>query len=211
MHKAQGSDFDTVILVLPNPCRLLSRELIYTALTRQRERLVILHQGNRSELRAFSGGAYSEAAKRLTNLLVEPLPVEYSGVFYEQNLIHRTLRGEMVRSKSELLIADRLHTHNVDYVYEQPLTVGGQTRFPDFTIDDAESGMRFYWEHCGMLYDPDYKARWERKLSWYKRNDILPISVGGGRNGTLIITRDSELGGISTQEIEECIREMQSL
>ena len=210
VHKAQGSDFEIVILVLPNPCRLLSRELIYTALTRQRKRLVILHQGNRSVLRAFSGGAYSESAKRLTNLLVEPLPVEYSGVFYEQNMIHRTLRGEMVRSKSELLIADRLHTHNIDYIYEQPLAIGGQTRFPDFTIDDAESGIKFYWEHCGMLYDPFYNARWERKLNWYKQNDILPIGEGGGRNGTLIITRDSERGGISSQEIEDCIKEMQN-
>ena len=40
VHKAQGSEFNTVILVLPNPCRLLSRELLYTALTRQRDRVV---------------------------------------------------------------------------------------------------------------------------------------------------------------------------
>jgi ATP-dependent exoDNAse (exonuclease V) alpha subunit len=33
VHKAQGSEFGTVFLVLPNPCRLLSRELLYTALT----------------------------------------------------------------------------------------------------------------------------------------------------------------------------------
>jgi ATP-dependent exoDNAse (exonuclease V) alpha subunit len=30
VHKSQGSEFGTVILVLPNPCRLLSRELLYT-------------------------------------------------------------------------------------------------------------------------------------------------------------------------------------
>lgn len=33
IHKSQGSDFDTVVLVLPKNCRLLSRELIYTALS----------------------------------------------------------------------------------------------------------------------------------------------------------------------------------
>jgi ATP-dependent exoDNAse (exonuclease V) alpha subunit len=32
VHKAQGSEFDTVFVVLPNPCRVLSRELLYTAL-----------------------------------------------------------------------------------------------------------------------------------------------------------------------------------
>ena len=31
-HKSQGSEFGTVVLVLPNPCHLLSRELLYTAL-----------------------------------------------------------------------------------------------------------------------------------------------------------------------------------
>ena len=50
VHKSQGSEFGTVILVLPNPCRLLSRELLYTALTRQKDRIVILHQGPRTEL-----------------------------------------------------------------------------------------------------------------------------------------------------------------
>ena len=48
VHKSQGSEFGTVILVLPNPCRLLSRELLYTALTRQKDRIVILHQGPRT-------------------------------------------------------------------------------------------------------------------------------------------------------------------
>jgi hypothetical protein len=48
VHKSQGTEFGTVILVLPNPCRLLSRELLYTALTRQKDRIVILHHEQRS-------------------------------------------------------------------------------------------------------------------------------------------------------------------
>jgi hypothetical protein len=205
VHKAQGSEFGTVILVVPNPCRLLSRELIYTALTRQRERLVVLHQGHRSELRELTGASRSEVARRLTNLLCVPCPVEHNGTFYEQNLIHRTRRGEMVRSKSELLITERLIDHKIEYVYEQPLVLGGQTRFPDFTIDDAESGTKFYWEHCGLLNDPEYRKRWERKLTWYRENGILPSEEGGGPNGTLIVTRDNDVGGISSPEIEERI------
>lgn len=35
VHKSQGSQFDTVILVLAEPCRIISREMLYTALTRQ--------------------------------------------------------------------------------------------------------------------------------------------------------------------------------
>jgi ATP-dependent exoDNAse (exonuclease V) alpha subunit len=66
VHKSQGSEFGIVILVLPNPCRLLSRELIYTALTRQKDRIVILHQGPRGELRKYSFDDRSETARRLT-------------------------------------------------------------------------------------------------------------------------------------------------
>jgi hypothetical protein len=55
--------------------------------------------------------------------------------------IHRTDRGEMVRSKSELLIANKLHERRIDYVYEQPLSVSqSRTRVPDFTINDPAHG-----------------------------------------------------------------------
>jgi hypothetical protein len=205
-HKSQGSEFDKVILCLPNPCRLLSRELLYTAMTRQRERIVILHQGTRGELRKFSSAEFSETARRLTNLFDAPSPIEFKGKFYEERLIHKTLRGEMVRSKSELVIADRLHSNGVDYLYEHPLTLSGRTRFPDFTYEDDESGRKFYWEHCGLLVDPIYRTRWEAKLKWYRENGILPWQDGGGATGTLIVTKDSEKQGISSPEIENLIR-----
>jgi hypothetical protein len=206
VHKAQGSEFTKVILSLPNPCRLLSRELLYTALTRQRDRIVVLHQGALTEIRKFMSHEFSETACRLTNLFQKPSLVEHEGKFYEERLIHRTLRDEMVRSKSELTIADRLYSNRIDYLYEHPLTLNGRTRYPDFTIEDAESGRKLYWEHCGMLLDPHYRERWERKAKWYRDNGILPWQEGGGSSGTLIITEDSEAGGISSKEIEDIIR-----
>ena len=132
--------------------------------------------------------------------------IEHKGKFYEERLIHRTLRDEMVRSKSELTIADRLYSNNIDYLYEYPLTLNGRTRYPDFTIEDAESGRKFYWEHCGMILDPQYRERWERKLQWYRNNGILPWEEGGGANGTLIVTEDSKEGGISSKDIEDITR-----
>lgn len=208
VHKAQGSEFSKSIVSLPNPCRLLSRELLYTALTRQRERIVILHQSARSELRKFSNNEFSETARRLTNLFQAPSLKEHKGKFYEERLIHQTCRGEMVRSKSELTIADHLHSNKVDYMYEQPLTFGEATRYPDFTIEDAETGKKIYWEHCGLLFDKQYQLRWERKLEWYKKNGILPQEQGGGPNGSLIVTSDDERGGISSKDIEELIHKV---
>jgi exodeoxyribonuclease V alpha subunit len=42
VHKSQGSQFDTAAVLLPDPTsRLLTRELLYTAVTRARERLIL--------------------------------------------------------------------------------------------------------------------------------------------------------------------------
>ncbi len=43
IHKSQGSQFDTAAVLLPDPSsRILTRELLYTAVTRARERLVVI-------------------------------------------------------------------------------------------------------------------------------------------------------------------------
>ena len=207
VHKSQGSEFGTVILVLPHPCRLLSRELLYTALTRQKNRVVILHQGPRSELRKYSSDDRSETARRLTNLFIAPSPIEVDGRFFEENLIHRTARGEMVRSKSEVIIANALATSRVDYAYERPLTIDGVTKYPDFTIEDMESGKTIYWEHCGMLHVPSYRRRWEEKLDWYRGHGIVVQGKGEGANGNLIMTRDAANGSIDSAQIGAIIGE----
>lgn len=207
VHKAQGSEFGLCILVLPNPCWVLSRELLYTALTRQRDRVVILHQGPWEEFKKYSGSFYSEISSRYTNLFKAPELTIVDGRFLERALVNMTRRGEPVRSKSEVIIADNLYSANIDYVYEEKL-IGkeGTERYPDFTIEDSETGRRFYWEHCGMLIDPSYRERWETKLTWYRNNGILPWQEGGGSKGTLIVTEDSEAGGISSKDIEDIIK-----
>ena len=184
VHKTQGSEFGTTFVVLPNPCSLLSRELLYTALTRHRDKLVVLHQGPLVEFRRYGGEEHSEIARRMTNLFTDPRPQEVIVAnetrFLERGLVHRTERGELVRSKSELVIADKLHARGIDYQYEQPLPLSGRrVRYPDFTIADHARGITIYWEHLGMLDDPGYRRRWERKRKEYIAAGILPWEEGG--------------------------------
>lgn len=209
VHKAQGSEFGLCLLVLPNPCRLLSRELLYTALTRQRDKIIIFHQGDLSTIKRYASDFYSETAQRYTNLFRAPTPIEINGRFYEENLIHCSGKGEAMRSKSEVIIADSLAEAGIEYDYELPLHGNdGIIRYPDFTIEDAESGLIYYWEHCGMLSNPQYRKRWVKKLEWYHSQDILPRDKGGSEKGTLIVTSDSESGGINSMEIKKLIREI---
>ena len=210
VHKTQGSEFGVTFVVLTNPCWLLSRELLYTALTRHRDRLVILHEGPLAEYRRYAGDEHSETARRMTNLFADPLPravtVNAQQRFLEEGLIHRTERGDLVRSKSELVIADKLHARGIDYAYEQPLMLpNGRTRYPDFTITDHARGVTFYWEHLGMLDDQGYRARWEGKRAEYLESGIGPHEDGGGPEGTLIETRDEPRGGLNAAAIASAI------
>ena len=77
-------------------------------------------------------------------------------------------------------------------------TVGRQRRFrddmtaPDTRISqsrDHARGTTFYWEPLGLLDDPGYRSRWERKRTEYLEAGIKPHEDGGGPNGTLTETR----------------------
>jgi exodeoxyribonuclease V alpha subunit len=51
IHKSQGSQFGTAAVLLPEPdARILTRELLYTAVTRARERLILA--GSQAAIRA---------------------------------------------------------------------------------------------------------------------------------------------------------------
>jgi hypothetical protein len=206
VHKSQGSEFRQTFVIFPSPCRVMSRELLYTALTRQRDHVTLLTQGQLADLRQYASAAHSETASRITNLFAAPSPVAVDGRYLEAGLIHHTRKGQAVRSKSEVIIADLLYSKQIDYRYEQPLDMpDGTRRLPDFTITDDTTGTSYYWEHLGMLQRPSYRRQWQRKLTWYKSHGILPHDEGGGPSGILIITQDGDDGSISSAQIEALI------
>lgn len=206
VHKSQGSQFDTVILVLAEPCRIISRELLYTALTRQVEKIIILYNQEPYHLLKYSSEENSDIAKRFTDLFADVFPdmrpqiVQVGNQFYEEKLIHKTIRGELVRSKSEVIIANALYNHNLDYVYEPELVLEGKVYRPDFKIEDADTGDVWYWEHCGMMDNPKYKKFWENKKAFYKKNGIE-------EDKNLIVTYDED-GAFDSQKLEEIIKKI---
>jgi ATP-dependent exoDNAse (exonuclease V) alpha subunit len=219
VHKAQGSEFGKVFLVLPSRSRLLTREMLYTALTRQVDRIVLLHQGGLENLRAYRSAFFSEVARRVTNLFDAPTMVEVASplatptgvvgrTFLEDKLIHRSARGDLVSSKSEVIIADALFDAEqklgIRYFFERMwVAPDSHPRWPDFTIEDA-NGDTWVWEHCGMLDQPDYKARWEKKLAWYEANKIQRWSSKTPQ-GRLIVTEDGPSQGLDSAAIRALV------
>ncbi len=206
IHKSQGSGFNVVFFILPNPCPILSRELFYTALTRQKDRIIILHQGDFKDFRKFTKGEYSETGRRLTDLFIEPTLKLINKKYYDTKYIQVSEKGEFMISKSEVIIADKLHNNNIPYVYEASLTDDRKiTIHPDFTIEDDDTGITYYWEHLGLLVKDDYRSSWKRKQEWYKRNGIVDYKENSDADKQLITTRDKPDGGIDSLEIKKLI------
>lgn len=84
-----------------------------------------------------------------------------------------TEKGERVRSKSEKIIADMLYRHGIPYKYECSITLREiGTVYPDFTILDIKRRQEIYWEHLGMMDNPEYCERALYKLNCYIKNGI---------------------------------------
>jgi hypothetical protein len=203
VHKAQGSEFETVFVILPRDCRLLSRELLYTALTRARSALVLLIQGSdASSLYGYSRPESSVTATRNTNLFSASARADAETTAYATHLIHRTLKGHLVRSKSELVIANMLYQSGVSYEYEVKLAgdVEPGTVMPDFTFATPAGGA-VLWEHLGMMGLPEYRESWERKQAWYLMNGFKD-----GEN--LFTTQDDPAGGLDSRVIRRVVAEV---
>jgi exodeoxyribonuclease V alpha subunit len=193
VHKAQGSDFDLVFLIVPQRSQTLSREMFYTALTRFRKRLVLLVERDIENLRKFRSLAWSETALRNTNMFTVIVRPDDVDVPYPEKLVHRTKTNVLVRSKSELVVANILTDLGISYEYEKPLEFApSDFRLPDFTI--RYQGKVFYWEHLGMLALPSYREDWIRKKSWYGSHGLLD---------QVITSEEDPEGGIDSLKIQQ--------
>ena len=64
----------------------------------------------------------SDTARRLTNLFEAPEPIQVGQRIYDNKHIHRSRRGELMISKSEVIIANELAAAGIVYEYERPFT-----------------------------------------------------------------------------------------
>jgi ATP-dependent exoDNAse (exonuclease V) alpha subunit len=208
VHKSQGSEFETTFIILPQKSHLMTRELLYTAMTRSRKQLVILAEGKKGDtsfLYEFTRPESSEVARRNTNLFKSVVRVKSDEPPYAEHLIHKTEKGHMVRSKSELVIANKLFQLGIPYEYERFYEVPelGKKVWPDFRFTDP-AGDTIIWEHLGMLHKDDYRESWERKLHIYN-------SHGFTEGVNLFTTRDDERGGLDATEVASTAERIKDL
>jgi len=172
VHKAQGSEFNRVYYILPKSKKaLLSSELLYTGITRAQGHLTILVEEDVSPFISLRRPE-SSCLQMINSSLFDfkPIPTEFLNMrdWYEEGKIHKTLSEYMVRSKSEVIIANMLHDRGIPFLYECPLYAPDGTFYlPDFTI--TWQGEKWYWEHLGLMEKEEYKNHWETKREWYEK------------------------------------------
>ena len=126
---------------------------------------------------------------------------EYEGLpFKEDSPELYTDRGERVRSKSEVIIANLMAKENIPYRYECPLYLDGfGTVHPDFTALNVRKRKEYYWEHLGMMEDPEYSEKAVRKISAYIKNGIFP-------GEQLILTAETKEFPVNVREVKILIQ-----
>lgn len=93
---------------------------------------------------------------------------------YLEQLSQKVSDGSYVRSKSEAMIDLVLRLNKIPFRYECLLELGGVPYYPDFTIRHPITGKVFYWEHFGLMDEPEYCRKTFSKLQTYASFNIIP-------------------------------------
>lgn len=111
-----------------------------------------------------------------------------------------TERGEIVRSKSEKILADKFFLKQIPYHYEKPLYQKGYGYIhPDFTLLDVNTRKEYYWEHFGMMDNPKYSEGAILKLETMAQNGIF---VGD----KLILTYETSTHPLNMKFVDELLK-----
>lgn len=114
--------------------------------------------------------------KPISDICNEWLAAPYEkNIQYPEFLIHKSISGNLLRSKSEALIDMLLFTNKIPFRYECALSLNDLTFFPDFTILHPKTGQIYYWEHFGMMDNPSYRQKTFEKLQIYANFGLLPF------------------------------------
>ncbi len=103
----------------------------------------------------------------------------YTGKQFEENdeTEYFTNKGERVRSKSEVIIANEFFHYGIPYKYEKPLILKEKNKeitvYPDFTTMNKRTGKLWIIEHFGMMSIPQYCEMAMHKLDLYLKNNYL--------------------------------------
>ena len=155
--------------------------------------------------------AWTEAARQRQDarIAAQQQAIESGTAYHPEHLKHKNMKGEINRSKSEIIVGNVYESLKIPYSYEEKIwwpqdappeawEIKRRLNIPDYYIPDFTStlpdGTKKYHEHLGRMDDEDYMETWKKKMILYYWAGVIP-----GKN--LIITADDRYGGIDQQAI----------
>jgi exodeoxyribonuclease V alpha subunit len=168
VHKAQGSEFKHVFLVVPKRQALLTKELLYTGLTRSTETLVLFLQESDKKSPLQLARERSAILSRNTSIFTEPEDIR-GKLWPDKNV--------PVKSKIEYILYKYLdqaqREKRLRFEYEDDLLFEnkGLTVHPDFTI--WIGNRKYFWEHLGELDVKRYSRDWAERRKDYEANGLI--------------------------------------
>ena len=122
--------------------------------------------------------------------------------YYPEQKVYSTKKDELVRSKSEVMLADMYYEMGIPYRYEAELILqNGKKKYPDFTLLKVGTREIIYHEHLGLLDDEEYRENNFAKLEEYRKNGI-----DMGRN--LILTYEAAGHYLNMKDVKKQITEI---
>lgn len=144
----------------------------------------------------------------VTPLLIsdEQFTKRWTEAQYEKNTYHpeecryETKKGDLVRSKSEAMIADMYYELGIPYRYEAKVVLNdGKIKYPDFTLLKLPERIEIYHEHMGLMEDELYRASNITKLQEYAMSGIIT-----GKN--LILTFETDYAPLNIRAIRKNVK-----
>jgi len=159
------------------------KRIFYVAMTRAKYHLVISNSKNRNlfgnaktyEKSSFLGLSHDINLVKEANSIYEieinspKIDISDKGYYRSDGRVFQTNNGELVRSKSEMLIANEFFRLGIKYEYELP-DDNIPNALPDFVLPEYSNVII---EHLGLLTDEEYQRRWNEKAKQYEAEGKL--------------------------------------
>lgn len=159
------------------------KRIFYVAMTRAKYHLVISNSKNRTLfgsqknyeksnfLKLSHDSSLVKEAESIYEIEINTpkVNIEDKGDYRSDGRVFQTNNGELVRSKSEMLIANEFHRLGILYEYELP-DDNIQNALPDFMLPEYDNVVI---EHLGLMTDSEYHKRWNEKAKKYEEANKL--------------------------------------
>ncbi len=152
---------------------------------------------NNSEIRELISSQFVPVSEELFKWTMKSYA---TNPYYTENLVHKSSSGNLLRSKSEVIIDMSLYNAKIPYRYECQLALGKNILYPDFTMRHPVNGRVIYWEHFGKMDDVEYANKACEKIKLYSSHGIIP-SVN------LILTYETKDNPLTVVKVQRIIDE----